>query len=427
MKHHRFVCSGSAKCGQLPNARVPFRVTAAIGTVATASAVGRLAAGLVRFTLVGVLSLLGGCTTVNEYFVGTDTAEPPAELKEVQATIEVQEVWSKRVGDGVSEQYLKLRPAIANGRLYAADRDGEVSAYDASTGELLWSTKTGFPISGGPGVGPGVALIGTSDGEVIALDSSSGEQRWLAQVSSEVLAPPVSGETVVVARTGDGKLYGLDLATGERRWVYDRSVPALSLRGTSTPAVHDGQLVAGFDSGYLVSIELETGLTMWERQIAVPRGRSELERLVDIDADPIIADNTIYAVSFQGRLAALDMRSGEFIWRRDMSSHTGLSLDDTNIYVSDEHSHVWALDRDNSGSLWRQQELQARALTAPAAVDNYVVTADFEGHVHWMAKDDGHLVARTQVGDGVIAPPLVYQGKVFIYDRGGRITVYTVN
>lgn len=358
----------------------------------------------------------------------TDTTEPPAELEDIQAEVKPDLLWSRDLGDGSEELYLKLQPAFAEGRVLSADREGVVSAYDSQTGEELWTVKTELDISGGPGTGPGVVLVGSSDGEVVAFSAADGTILWRAQLSSEVLAAPVASGTVAVARTGDGKLFGLSLQDGTRLWVYDRTVPVLTLRGTSTPAIAGDAVVAGFDSGRLVALRLEDGLPVWERRIAVPRGRSELERLVDIDADPVIRDEVVYAVSFQGRVVALDLLSGDTLWRRDMSSHSGLGVGSRNVYVTDDRSHIWALDRQSSGSLWRQQGLQARSVTAPAPTrdGNTVVVADFEGYVHWLAVDDGRIVGRAKVGGGVIANPIVVDDTVFVLDREGELSAFVL-
>lgn len=376
--------------------------------------------------LVFVVALLGAtsCAQLKEQFVETSTAEPPAELQAVEAEFEPVKLWTRDVGDGVREEFLKLRPTFSHGRLCAAERGGEVSAYDLKDGNRLWTVNTELHISGGPGIADNLVLVGTSDGEVVAFASSDGAIKWRANLSSEVLAAPTGAQGVAVARTNDGKLFGLSLADGKRLWVYDRSVPVLTLRGTGSPVVAGELVIAGFDSGRLVALRLNDGLPAWERRIAIARGRTELERLVDIDADPIVRDDIVYAVGFQGRVVALDLRTGNTIWQRDMSSHSGMGIGPNNVYVTDERSHVWALDRQNSGSLWRQQALQARALTAPGVLRTVVVVADFEGYVHWLSIEDGHIMARTRVGAGVTAQPVVVGGKLYVLDQDGEITAY---
>jgi len=375
----------------------------------------------------GLGCALAGCAAVTEYWQDEDNTEPPAELTEFEPLVAVEVVWDRSAGSGTDKRYLKLRPAVHGTRVYTADRPGRVRAFDALTGEKIWETDTDVPIAGGPGASEALVLVGSSDGEVVALAAEDGAEVWRARVSSEVLAAPQAAEGVAVARTIDGKLFGLDADDGARLWVYDRTVPVLTLRGTSTPAIARGMAIAGFDSGNLVAVSLGNAQLVWESRVAVPRGRSELERMVDIDAEPVIEGDTIYVATYQGRVAALDLATGDTLWRRDMSSHSGLAIDLRNVYVTDESSHVWALDRYNSASVWRQTRLQARQLTSPAVVDGYVVVADLEGYVHWLRREDGQFAARVRVGkDPIIAPPVAAEGLVFVYTGGGTLAAMRV-
>lgn len=381
---------------------------------------------LLRHLLLGAALIctmaLSGCSTLNDFFGGEDNSAPPAELEDFEPQVKVRTVWRRRIGSGADSQYLKLRPAVTEERIYAADRRGRVRAYDARTGEEIWRTDTDSPIAGGPGLGEQLVLVGTSDGEVIALGAGKGDILWRARVSSEVLSAPMAQGGVTVARTIDGKLFGLSSDDGSRLWVYDRTVPVLTLRGTSSPALADGVAVAGFDSGRLVSVALGNGQPHWETRVAVPTGRTELERMVDIDADPLIDDNTVYAVTYQGRVAAVDLPSGDVIWRRDMSSHSGIGIDGDNIYVTDDQSHVWALNRRNSASMWRQSKLEARQLSPPTVFRDFVVVGDFEGYLHWLRRDDGQFAARVRVdSDGIIAAPVATPFALYVYGAGGEL------
>jgi outer membrane protein assembly factor BamB len=377
--------------------------------------------------LLAGLSLAGGCTTLGNLFDNPDNTAEPAELVDFEPVIKVRTVWQRRVGSGAGNLFLKLRPAIDGERVYAATRDGRVRAFDARTGESVWDTETDSPLSGGPGVGDGLVLLGTSDGEVIALGEDDGEIKWRARVSSEVLSSPGSRGGVSVARTIDGKLFGLSADDGTRLWVYDRTTPVLTLRGTSSPALAEGAAIAGFDNGQVVAIALSNGQPLWEARVAVPRGRTELERMVDIDADPVIEDKAVYAVTYQGQVAALELFSGEVIWRRDMSSHAGLGVGPENVYVTDDASHVWALNRANSASMWRQAKLEARHVSPPAVFGQFVVVGDLEGYVHWLRREDGQFVARVRIdSDSIVAAPVATSFAVYVYGSGGELAALQV-
>lgn len=372
---------------------------------------------------IGLLGL-AGCSTVGDMLSsGSSNLEPPQELTEFTPTVGIATVWNRNVGASAGRRYLRLRPAVAGSHVFAAERDGDVSAYAIDDGEQLWETGTELSIGGGPGVGEGLVLVGSIDGVVAALDAETGAPRWRRQVSSEVLAAPVAAHGVVVVRTQDGKLTGLAATDGTPLWVYDRSVPALSLRGTSAPVLAGDAVVAGFDSGLLVSLALKDGQLLWESRIAAPSGRSELERLVDIDADPVVAQDIIYVVTFQGRVAAVDRHSGNVLWRRDMSSHAGMGVDRRHLFITDDESFVWAVDRDNSASVWRQDKLARRALTPPTPFGKHVAVGDFEGYVHLLDLEDGRLAARVKVdGDGIAAAPVVAGDLLLVYGRGGTLT-----
>jgi len=374
-----------------------------------------------------LLVMLGGCSSFGNPFSDKSNVEPPEPLTELASGVRASTVWSRNVGASAGERYLRLRPAVGDGTVYAAERDGDVAAYDVLTGEERWETSTDAPISGGPGLGEGLVIVGTSDGEVLALAADSGELAWRRRVSSEVLAAPTASQGVVVVRTQDGKLVGMKAADGDRLWVYDRAVPALSLRGTSAPVIAGSSVVAGFDSGLLVALALADGALLWESRIATPSGRSELERLVDIDADPVVADGYVYVVTYQGRIAAVDRVTGDVAWRRDMSSHAGLGVDGANLYVTDSESFVWSLDRNSSASVWRQDKLARRALTPPAAFGRYVAVGDFEGYVHFLDREDGRQIARVSVdGDGVAAAPVAVDDLLLVYGRGGTLSALRV-
>lgn len=376
-----------------------------------------------RLIILILCSLLAGCSTVNDFFRKSAPEIPPAPLTEFKPAIEVELLWQRNVGAGAGKGRVTLHPAFAGPLVFAADPEGRIGAYDAASGDEAWQVDSDLAISGGPGAAEGLVIVGSENGEVLALNSVDGKEAWRRQVSSEVLAVPVAALGVVVIRTGDGKLYGLSVKDGSRLWVYDRTVPALSLRGTSTPAITGDTVIAGFDSGRLVSVELKHGQLIWESRIALPRGRSELERLVDIDADPVVRDGVIYVVTYQGRVAAVDLRNGELIWRRDMSSHVGLGVSRRNVYVTDDDSRVWALDRENSASVWRQSKLERRRVSPPVEFQGFVVVADYQGYVHFMDRDDGRFVARLQVdGDGVDAAPVAHAGLLFVYGKGGSLS-----
>jgi outer membrane protein assembly factor BamB len=385
---------------------------------------------MTRLALICCILLCAGCgvtDTVSRYVTGgKDNTEPPSPLVEFQSRLNVIELWSASVGGGAAEQYLKLAPVFAKQRLYVAGSDGRVEARDATNGARLWSADVDERITGGPGFGENTVLVGTGEGGVIALDGESGRELWRSTVSSEVLSPPLKSEGIVVVRTNDGKVFGLNGTDGKQLWIYDRTVPSLTLRGTSAPVITAGIVVAGFDAGRLAALDLRTGRLLWEVSVATARGRSELERMVDIDSDPLIVDDVVYVTTFQGQLAAVQLEGGRILWSRQISSYAGFTADESYIYLTDDSSHVWMFDRYSGTMVWTNEQLHARAATGPASIGNFAVVGDLEGYLHWLHKTDGSFVARTRLSDNrIIVQPIVAGKVLYAYATDGSLAAYT--
>ncbi len=390
-------------------------------------------------TLILIVIGLTGCAAmdavsesvsgISDYFSGgEDNADPPSPLLEFTPEIKIEEVWHEKIGVGTDEQSLKLVPAIGAGKIFTADRDGLVQARDMQTGRLVWEAETDVQFSGGPGLGRDVVVLGSSNAEVLALNIENGAVLWKSKVSSEVLSVPVVGKDVVVVRSTDGEVVALDTQTGGKRWGYERNAPALSLRGTGSPLISGENVIAGYDNGKLIALRLNDGKYVWETSIAIPKGRTEIERLVDLDVDPIVNNSVIYIASYQGGMAAISEADGDVLWRNETaSSHSGLSNDFSYLYLTDSESHVWQVDQHNGASLWKQKDLHQRKLTAPMAYQSYVVVGDFEGYVHWLSSSDGRELGRIQISDSAIeAKPVMFDGTVYVYAKDGTLAALRV-
>jgi len=374
------------------------------------------ARALSRTALLLGAGLLGACSFTK------DNSEPPAPLVEFKSSLQVQQLWSESTGADSRKAYLNLTPAVGEGRIFVATPAGQVLAYGAERGERLWDSKTKLPLSSGPGLGDDLVIIGGAKGAVIALRAEDGSEAWRAQVSSEVLAPPQATAGVVVVRSGNGRLTGLNSSDGHLLWVYERTVPALSLRGNSAPLIANNVVFAGFDSGKLSALDLRSGKPLWEVQVAQAHGRSELERMVDIDANLWIADGVLYVTAYQGQTAALSLTSGEVLWNRETSIYTGFTLDNRAIYVSDATGYVQAYDRDSGASLWKQDKLRGRRLSAPVSLGEAVVVGDYEGYLHWLRKEDGQFLARVATDkSGIRATPLVLDDRLVALSNKGSL------
>lgn len=400
---------------------------------------------MLRVLIILFLCVLNGCSTTERITTwlksDKDNAEPPAPLVEFRQDLNVIELWSENTGSGTEDQYLHLGPVMGNQKLYIVDINGNLKCMDAANGELLWSKeiKVNLPsklkfwsdketeeITGGPGYGEDTVMIGTSEGRVIVFSADKGNELWRAQLTSEVLAAPQIQNNVVIVRTLDGKIFALDGNNGRRLWIYDRSVPTLTLRGTSNPVIADRIVIAGFDGGRLAALELQTGRLLWEVSITESRGSTDLERMNDIDSTPVVINGVIYVSTYQGDLVALQLESGREIWRRNVSSYAGFSVDENNLYFTDEESTLWAFDRYSGNSVWKQEKLHARQATATSIINKYLVVGDYTGYLHWLNKDSGNFVARTRLcKDRIIVSPLVVGKFLYAYCSDGQLAAYT--
>ncbi|MFQ5643266.1 MAG: outer membrane protein assembly factor BamB [Thiogranum sp.] len=372
------------------------------------------------------LLLIAGALSGCSLFSDDDNSEPPAELESFDSRVRLVSLWSRDTGDGTREQRVKLIPAVQGERVYAADRSGKVLAYELDSGKQVWQTKTGLAISAGVGVGDGLVLAGSSEAELVALDLDTGEERWRTSVSSEILSIPQASDGVVIVQTVDGNIAGLDENNGKRLWIHDRSAPVLTLRGTSTPLIVQGVVLAGFANGKLTALEIQSGRQIWEVAVAVSHGRSELQRIVDLDADAVIRDGVLYVASYQGRLVAISLQDGRMLWNRDMSAYAGIAVDKRRVYVSDADSEIWALDRRSGASLWKQSKLRRRDLTGPVVAGGFVGVGDFEGYVHLLTQDEGVIAGRVRVDkEGMQAVPVALPGdRLLVLGAGGKLVLY---
>jgi outer membrane protein assembly factor BamB len=351
--------------------------------------------------------------------------EPPAELVKLVAKRDVHRLWSEGLGGDSESLRLALRPAVAGGVVYAASHDGEVVAVDAQSGRRKWSVKTKLALSAGPEVSGDAVALGSSDGEVILLDTASGAKRWQQSIKSEILARPLIANDMVIVRTVDGHLEGLALADGATRWAVDEQVPRLTLRGTAPPVLAGDKVIAGFDNGRVKAIDLRKGDVLWDTIVNAPHGRTELERLADIDSPARVAGDDVFVVGFNGRVAMLALDSGQIWWARDASSYRGFAMDDENIYLTNADSVVVAMRRNDGSVLWEQAAMKRRGLTAPAIDGDALVVGDFQGYVHWLNKATGEIVAREKSdGERITNAAITDEGRTFIQTDSGKLLAF---
>ncbi len=367
-----------------------------------------------------------------------DNLEQPAELVPFYSKHYLDVSWHASTGAGAEEQYVFLHPLILKDIAVTASRNGVLNIISLKTGGFEEDIELDTVISAGVGGNEDVWLLATRDAYVIAVDGKNRVELWRTRVSSEVLAKPVLYKDTVVVRTVDGKILSLDLQNGKIRWQYQRAIPDLTLRGTSEPVIARDRIFAGLADGRLIAISPEDGAVIWDIALATPTGRSEIQRLIDIDGDAELYGRVLYAASFQGRIAAIDVERGQFLWARDFSTHTGVILDEKVLYSSDDKGNVWALDRLNGATIWKQEKLAYRKLTRPTIIGDYLAVGDFEGYLHLLSRYDGHFIARYQLGQfdhlgwelgtGIIVPPIVRgKDRLVVVTRGGIVYVLALH
>lgn len=348
--------------------------------------------------------------------------EPPAALVAIDARLAISRVWEASLGGKDQLLRLALAPVLEGTHVYAAGPAGELHAFEAGSGRSLWRIETRLPLSAGPAAGDGLVVVGTSDGQVLAVEAATGAKRWQVRLTGEVLAAPVVAGTTIVVRTVDGRVHALASDTGKGRWVNEQQVPRLTLRGTAAPVIAGDTVVCGFDNGKVSAYALSTGDVLWDAAVSPPHGRTELERLVDIDGVLQVSGHDVFVVGFQGRVAQLALDSGQVWWSREASSYRGLALDGETLYVSTADGSVEALRRRDGTPVWKQDRLARRGLTAPVVSGEALVVVDFEGYVHWLDRASGALVGRIETSKGrVTNAPVVANGLVYVQTDAGRL------
>ena len=351
----------------------------------------------------------------------------PAKLVDIQTTIDIKKLWSAKLGGDAEFLRVNLQPAGDGNRIYAASRDGNVSAFQPETGKRDWQTELDAELSAGPGVGEGIVAVGTADGKIIVLDAKTGTERWRTDLKGETLSAPVITGDLVIVVTIDNRLHALRALDGNERWVVEQSTPRLTMRGSATPAIAGNSVIAGFDNGRLLAVDLDSGNVIWDSMLAPPSGRSDLERLSDIDGRISIVGQDVYASGYQGRIAAVAVESGQVLWAREISSYVGVAADWTNVYTTNDDGEVIAFFRRNGTESWRQDSLLRREPTLPVAFYTTVAVGDLEGYLHFFSVIDGVPVARLRMGKAAISTsPVVIADRLYVQSDSGHIAAYAV-
>jgi outer membrane protein assembly factor BamB len=383
-----------------------------------------------RIALLAAAVALSGCTTVKGWFGNKNDAKAarkPAELVEFTPSATVTKLWSTKAGKGNEKLGLTQGPVVADGRVYAAAIEGGVRAIDLQTGALVWQYKSDLELSGGPGAGEGLVVVGSLDGDVIALDSATGAERWKAKVISEVIAAPAIDQGVVVVRSNDGRVTAFDITDGKRRWFWNHDLPRLTVRGNDAPSFGPGVVFVGNDDGTVASLALTDGRPLWDQAVGQPDGRSELDRMADVDGSPVLDGTTLFASSYKKQTIAIEAPSGRPLWAQDHGGAGRIGLAADRVVVADPAGVVWALDKTGGSAMWQQAALARRNLSGAAVQGEFAVVGDYDGYLHWLRLDNGDFGARVRAGrDAINAAPVVADGILLVQTASGDLSAWRV-
>ncbi|MFQ6371399.1 outer membrane protein assembly factor BamB [Shewanella sp. YIC-542] len=380
------------------------------------------------------MGALTGCAS-------SDVEEMPVSpLPEISPVVAPAVSWEDSVGDGVGEYYSRLHPAVRYGKIFAASRDGKVAAFDEKSGDELWQVdvnelfsdalqkeSSGVSLSAGITVAQNKVFIGSENGLLAALDADTGNAVWQTMTNGELLSAPTVAEDTVVVNSSTGSLDAFNVDSGEKLWSYESALPTLTLRGTGAAAYAEGGFFVGTADGKVAVVIKNNGQVAWEQPIYVPKGGNEFSRMADVDVTPLLQGDNLYAVSYNGNLVSLEMRSGRVVWSRKYSSFNELAAGGLHLYLVDDHGRIYAVDRRNGLELWSNSELTNRQLTSPAVYRGYVVVGDFEGYLHFISREDGSLAGRIKVdGSGLFSQPQVVDDKIYVQARDGKVAAISL-
>lgn len=375
----------------------------------------RARAGRLTPCLLALVALAAGCASSGD--------RKRSELKAITPSVELRSPWQARIGAGGIATF---KPAVVGRAVFAAAANGEVARFE--DGKQVWRAELKQRLSGGVAADERLVVVGSLEGDVIALSADDGRPLWAARVTSEVLSPAAIGDGVVVVRSGDHRLFAFEAADGTQRWVYQRPTPALAVRTAAAPRIAERLVFAGFPGGKLVAVTTTNGGVIWEGTVALPKGATELERIADVVAEPVLGQREVCAVAYQGRLACFDLASGNALWTRDVASSVGLAIDNQHVFVTDDAGAIQAFDRATGANAWKQEALQGRTPSAPVAYRNLLAIGDAQGVLHFLRKDDGEFAARGQTdGSPILGAPVPSDTGLVAQTRQGSLHAFEAN
>lgn len=371
--------------------------------------------------------LLSGCTTVDDYMLGKDNTPAPVPLTPIKDKVKVEQKWSVPVSPSKNTSYLKLQPVIQGNTIYTAEASGTIQAVNRGNGQILWTRKLDNALVSGPTVANGYVAFGTEGSKIIVVKQADGADAWQASVSGEVLSKPVIANATLLAKTIDGNLYAFNVNNGDKLWVSDHGAPGLVLKASSSPVIVQNQIaLVGYSDGKMDAVDIKTGRVLWQRSIAFASGASDVERLVDIDADPIVEGDKVLLGSYQGYVGALSLNDGQFIWRKQASIYKNMVVRGNALYLTDSDDVIWSINKTTGRVNWKQDALKARGLTEPVIAGDRLLIGDKTGFLHVLSANTGEFLSRTNVGGTINVAPSVAAQDVYVVTTNGKLSRFSI-
>lgn len=366
-----------------------------------------------------VAFIVAGCSSVKEEL-------KPVALEPILSEYKFKFVWSSIVGSGQDVRYARLQPVLQDDVIYLVDAKGKVFAVDAKGGDVIWENHLKVNVGGGLAANDSLLFLGTLEGEIIAVNKSDGEVAWRTQVSSEIVSNPSANNEVVVTLAIDGRVFALDIASGEKVWTYDHPVPVLTLRSNASPLIVGDELYIGFDNGQLLKFNASNGQLRWAARVGQPKGKTDIERLIDVDAAPLVIGPYVYSVGYKGRLIAVNRGTGRIAWGQEISSYLDLVGIDSSIVAIDDDSHIKSFDSLTGSLNWESDKMHRRDLSSPVVWQNLILSVDANGVLHGLHKSDGRVALRKTLSDASFAKPIIVDDRIYTYSKDGTLTAYQI-
>ena len=370
---------------------------------------------------------LNGCSAFGwlKFWDSEEEEEGPAKLFAINESVEIYTNWAESFGN--ENNFGRLIPSVYDGKVYFISSEGYLASLNEESGKVEWSKSTNDTVSGGIDVNFKTITYGTLDGDVVALDYRDGKELWRSQASSEILTPPITDGNMLITQTGDGRIAGYDFKSGERQWFHQTTLPRLTLRGTSRPYINQGFIFAGFANGKVAMIYPDSGAIRFEIPVTINEGKSELERIIDIDGQSIITNNLLIAASYQGNITAINLREGRPAWQEDVSTIKDLTANGNRVMVVDERDTVKAFGTATGAILWEQNGLKLRKLTSPVSIKNFIAVGDMEGYVHLLDAKNGNFLGRKKISRKPILELTSEKNFLLAVDESGKLFKLSLN